>query len=701
MKYISFTLLFVLILSAATLAQEDLKVIQPQWVTFTDGPNALYKYQAAQAFDLLDAREEAVARLKTLDEWKGWQKQAKEKLMQAVGPFPDKTPLHPEITRTIQKPGYRMEHLVFQSQPGFYVSGTLFIPQGLPGKVPAIIYCSGHALEAYRSVTYQHVILNLVKKGFIVFAFDPVGQGERLEYFDPETGNPTIGGPTKQHSYPGAQAFIAGSSQARYMIWDGIRAVDYLISRPEVDAERIGITGRSGGGTQAAYIAAFDERIRAAAPENYLTNFKRLWLTHGPQDAEQNFYRGISSGLDQPDLVLVRAPKPNLLIATTRDIFNIEGARETADQISRIYAAYGKPENVEMVEDDDGHASTKNNREAMYAFFQKHLQYPGTSVDEPIDTLSREDLRVSQTGQVLGSYPGRTVYELNRDQLTGNLAEGSLAERVASSRELAGYREPDPASDRMMTGRYQRDGYTVEKHLVQGEGGYWIPFLLFKPNEGSSEAVLYLHPEGKGADAAVGGEIEALVKQGSTVLAPDLLNTGEMGGGAFNGDSNFGGNSYNHWFGSILIGRSLVGLHAGDANRLAQVLREASGEETIRGLAKGAMSAVLLHAANYSDAYESIALIDPMVSYRELVERRDYDTSLVPYAVANSLPYYDLPDLLENLAEKRPLVIHGNSGDSLTEGNLLPERGYPEKINYLRSEDPEERSSYLNQWLHR
>ena len=121
--------------------------------------------------------------------------------------------------------------------------------------------------------------MNLVRKNFLVFAFDPVGQGERLEYYNPETKKSIVGGPTTEHSYPGTQAFITGSSQARYMIWDGIRAVDYLLSRKEVDPERIGITGRSGGGTQSAYIAAMDERIYAAAPECYITNFTRLFQT--------------------------------------------------------------------------------------------------------------------------------------------------------------------------------------------------------------------------------------------------------------------------------------------------------------------------------------------------------------------------------------------------------------------------------------
>lgn len=144
-----------------------------------------------------------------------------------------------------------------------------------------------------------------------------------------------LGGPTKEHSYPGAQAFITGSSQAMFMIWDGIRAVDYLLSRKEVDPSRIGITGRSGGGTQSAYIAAFDDRIKAAAPENYITNFRRLLQSIGPQDAEQNMVSFIERGLDHPDLLIVRAPKPAMMITTTNDFFSIQGARKPKKRLQR------------------------------------------------------------------------------------------------------------------------------------------------------------------------------------------------------------------------------------------------------------------------------------------------------------------------------------------------------------------------------
>ena len=197
--------------------------------------------------------------------------------------------------------------ILFESRPGFYVTSSLFLQKKAKGKSPVVIYCSGHSAEGYRSSTYLHIIVNLVKKGFMVFAFDPIGQGERLEYFDPASGKSVIGGATKEHSYPGSQAFITGGSHAGYMIWDGIRAVDYLLSRKDVDPARIGITGRSGGGTQSAYISAIDERIYAAAPECYITNLTRIFKTIGPQDAEQNLFNGISSGIDHPDYLAVRA----------------------------------------------------------------------------------------------------------------------------------------------------------------------------------------------------------------------------------------------------------------------------------------------------------------------------------------------------------------------------------------------------------
>src|SRR5690606_8305586 len=172
---------------------------------------------------------------------------------------------------------------------------------------------------------------------------------------DPSDGIPTIDSSTREHSFPGAQAFITGSSQAKYMTWDGIRTVDYLLSRDDVDPSRIGITGGSGGGTQSAYIAAFDDRIYAAAPGNYITNFSRLLQSIGPQDAEQNLPNGIKMGIDHADLLSVRAPKPALIYATTRDFFSIAGTWETYREVKGQYTVLGNAETFGVTVDHPGH----------------------------------------------------------------------------------------------------------------------------------------------------------------------------------------------------------------------------------------------------------------------------------------------------------------------------------------------------------
>lgn len=649
-------------------AQDDLDVIQGknQWLQYTDAKNALYHHFSKEAFDHLKKRQQNVAQIETPEEWKQRQEWIRRSLHEVVGSFPAKTPLNARVMRTITRNDYRVEHVIFESQPGFYVTSSLYVPGALrkKQKAPAIIYCSGHAAEGYRSDVYQHVILNLVKKGFIVFAFDPVGQGERLEYFDPSTNKSRAGGPTSEHSYPGSQAFITGSSQANYMIWDGIRAVDYLLTRREVDASRIGITGRSGGGTQSAYIAAFDDRIHAAAPENYITNFTRLLESIGPQDAEQNFAGAISQGLDHGDLLIVRAPKPALMITTTRDMFSIHGARETAAEVARVYESFGTKSAFGMVEDDAPHASTKKNRESMYAFFQEHLKNPGLAADEQIAALTKNELQVTEKGQVSTSLGGETVYSLNLRSMEALIDKKRAVDYTAvadEARKLSGFREPPDVSKRVFTGRIQRDGYTIEKYFVAGEGDYVIPYLVFTPSTVPEKIVLYLHPAGKSAEAAPGGEIEWFVKNGMSVVAPDLPGVGEMSQGDFRGDAFIGGVSHNIWYSSLLIGRSMAGLHAGDIIRVIKSL-EFGSQTQVYGVARKEMTSALLHAATFYDRIQRIALVEPLTSYRSFVSGRYYHSPFIMGAVAGSLPAYDLPDLAAGLAPRGLLVVNPRNG---------------------------------------
>ncbi len=650
-------------------AQKEYNVLQ-NWFLLRSDDNGLFRHLLQQSTNYLEKRTKTIAQINTLNDWKKRQQWAKKTLLEAIGPFPERTPLNAKTLRVIHKMGYRVEHILFESQPGFYVTSTLFIPEPLTGKAPGIVYCSGHSPTGYKAAPYQQVLLNLVQKGFIVLAFDPVGQGERLEYLDEQTGKSKVGSPTREHDMPGPQTFITGSSQARYMMWDGIRAVDYLLSRPEVDPARIGMTGRSGGGTQTAFIGALDDRILATAPECYITNFTRLLQALGPPDAEQNLPNIIGKEFDEPDFLIARAPKPTLMITTLNDYFNHQGSRDTYTEVSRIYKSYGKSENFGMVEDIAPHASTRKNREAMYAFFQKTLTNPGNSKEDSVEYLTADEIRVTATGQLSTSQKTETIFSLNARHADKLVADLEIARKnpsvhlpivVLQAKKLSGYIPPSQTDKPVFVGVIPKKGFQIEKYYIKGEGDYVIPYLLFIPSKANGKAVLYFSPKGK-TKLAESEEVLALVNGGCHVLIPDLIGTGETGPGQWAGSNYFQhfkmeGLGYDLWYGLVLIGRSLVGIRAGDVVKLVHLLRT-NGMSEVGGVAVRELSPVLLHAVAFDPFISRVALINPYVSYHSLTRHQYYTLDFIEGAVPSSLTAYDLPDLAASLAPRKLLMTY-------------------------------------------
>lgn len=656
-KQIQIIVAIVMGVSASHLAlgqEENLNVFD-RWLAWSDGKSMLVRHLNEQAFRYLDERDKEIASLKTKQNWTKRQEKVRNVLADIVGPFPARTPLNAKVTGVIKKDGYKIEKIIFESMPGFYVTAALFLPNTHSKKNPAILFTSGHTIDAFRYPSYQTMILNLVKKGFIVFAIDPIGQGERIQHYDNEKNASAIGGMTTEHSYLGNQCLVTGTSIARYFIWDGIRAIDYLLTRKEIDPSRIGVTGQSGGGTQAAYIFAFDRRIKAAAPVNYITGFRRLLESIGPQDAEQNFYHGLSNGITHADLLEVRASDPVLIAAGTRDFFSIQGARETYEEVKGAYAALDAGDNIELIEDDWGHGYTQKLREGICAFFQKHFNVSGDSKDEDLTLLLADELKVTETGQVATSLKdAETVFSLNKnaaEKLIDALAtsrkdiEPHLTKVQLRAQQLSGYAAPAPEVGSVFRGRYPREGYSVEMYALHGEEDYVIPLLLFVPSKGTRfPAVVYIHPKGKIADAAPGGKIEQLVKKGYVVAAPDLIGTGETEGR---------GNV------AMLIGRSMVGIQAGDVIRVVTFLKERKEVDhaKIGAVAFDEMCPILLHAAAFDKSISSVSLIGAPVSYRSMVLNEFYDKSFFNNAVPGALMAYDLPDLLGCIAPRRVALV--------------------------------------------
>ena len=236
-------------------------------------------------FALGDAQRDA---LRTTDAVRSRQEEIRRVVVANLGGLPPSdTPLNARVTGVVEGDGFRIEKIIFESRPRHYVTANLYLPSTRPsGRTAAVLFLSGHHNTAKTADEYQSVCQTLTRAGLIVLAQDPIGQGERLSYFEPDTKKNPVGIGTRDHDYAGAQCRFVGDTLARYMLHDAMRGIDYLVSRPEVDPAKIGVTGNSGGGTQTSLVMLADPRVAAAAPATFIMNRDSYQRTGQPQDAE-------------------------------------------------------------------------------------------------------------------------------------------------------------------------------------------------------------------------------------------------------------------------------------------------------------------------------------------------------------------------------------------------------------------------------
>ncbi|MEM7014079.1 MAG: acetylxylan esterase, partial [Verrucomicrobiota bacterium] len=301
--------------------------------------------------EALDARLEELKALETPEQIAAYQKRRREILNAALGPMPDRTPLNAQVTGKLDGDGFHLEKVIYESQPGFHVTGNLYIPQG-DGPFPAILHPCGHSSNGKAADVYQKASMLLAQSGFVVLCYDPIGQGERLQLLNRLKGS-------GEHNELGAAPILLSRDLASYMVWDAVRSLDYLESRPEVDVTCLGCTGNSGGGNMTSYMMAYDERIAAAAPGCFMTTHRFKNEKPGPGDAEQNLFAQIRDEFDHPDFILTRAPKPTLILAATHDFVPIEGSWVAFRQAKQLYGKLGFPERIQLVEANEKHGFSK------------------------------------------------------------------------------------------------------------------------------------------------------------------------------------------------------------------------------------------------------------------------------------------------------------------------------------------------------
>lgn len=526
-----------------------------------------------QAQQLLAARRASLTEIRTKADALARQQLLREKLLKVIGGLPTYSgPLNPKITGRLEAPTHSIELVALESLPGYWMTANLYLPKK-PGKHPAILFSIGHWNEGKPAA--QRIAANLAAQGFVVLAFDPMGQGERSQAFDRRLNRALVYGGVPEHWLAGTQALLVGDTLARYFIWDAKRALDYLVSHPAVDPERIGATGCSGGGTQTTYISALDPRIRVAAPLCYMNSFEVLF-SGSIGDSEQSLPNFLSEGLDQTDYVLHFAPKPWLIGSTEEDFFTPAGAKVVYEGARSFYRIFDAESSVKWVVGPGGHGTPKEVRTALYGWFQQWLLgASGSTTEDPnIRMFTNEELLVLPTGQVATDLKSRDLVELLRERRKENARPGDLAAEVQRLVRPLAAAPPVKGSEETFTFEPE-PGVVVTGHIVRPPGTAKLPGVVHV------EAGPELSARAKEI-AAAGAVVLAIVPRGLPAPKPYA--------------------EYGDWMAatrSWMIGRNLPGMRAQDIAAAVKILaaRPDVAAGPIRGVADGTAAVWLLLAS--------------------------------------------------------------------------------------------------------
>jgi dienelactone hydrolase len=576
----------------------------------------------------LDARQKRIEAIHTREAGAERNREVRAKMLQLLGGLPDYNgPLNARTTGRIAASGYTIEKVLFESLPRYYVTGNLYVP-ATPGKHPGILFSLGHWEQGKPAA--QQIAGNLALKGFVVFAYDPVGQGERVQAYDWRLGRSLGGGATEQHTQHGALSLLVGQELARYNIWDAKRALDYLTGRPEVDAARIGSTGCSGGGTITTYISALDDRIKVAVPSCYMNSFRLLFP--GPLgDSEQSWGGFLASGLDQADFVELFAPKPWLMTSTREDFFTPAGARIVYEEARQWYRRFDAEDRIQWVVGPGGHGTPREVREAIYAWFLRWLgpaAPSATAVEQDIEFRPDHEFRVGETGQVSVDFHGRELYEVIKDAAVPPVGKIDVARAM---RDLIAHKPP---------ANVKREA-SGEVHFEPDEGLSLTARILALPGSGRRPAVLVVQSEAEPSQrareiAAAGEVVLVLVPRG--LPAPPTVR--------FTGD----------WITNLrasLVGRSLPAMRANDILCGVDVLAAQPDVDPaqIRAVAEGTPGAWLLMAAAADARIGRVNLYRTPFSLRAALDN-PVNRGLHDAVIRGAALHWDFDDLVKAIAPR-------------------------------------------------
>ena len=586
------------------------------------------------------------------------QKYLKESYRKLLGKLPPKTPLNATTTGVIDCGDYIIEKVAYESRPNFHVTANFYLPKVRNGKIPGIYIMSGHSDVGKAAETYHTAAILFALNGFAVLVSDPVCQGERFQAIT-NNGKQTIPGLTTNHTLLDVPSMLIGTDIVSYELWDNIVGLDYLASRSEVDASRLGITGNSGGGTQVTYLAGFDERVKAIAPACYIASFETKFNGIGTQDGCQQLHDEGIYGLEEQDLLFLAAPVPVRILAAEEDFFEIAGALKAAEELKQMYTCLGFPERTDIAHFPGKHGFSRPLRESSVSWMKRWLMDDTAEVKEPenLKIYSPEELQVTSTGQVLSYFTAeRSITDINVEDMSAlqrsrkTLQAVSYEEMVQKVKKCIRYEEFDKENISVSSNGYADvSGIRAEKIFISRPGGSTLPGLLFRPAKKAKNQnlILLLNDREKTSEAAQGGIIRKELEKGSIVLTVDLSNRGEL---LFKNGKYMNDGFWNEYL-ALFNGKPVFTWQVED------VLSSVSAVEKyldlkklpVRLIAKGELCPVAIHAAFLDKNIHVTELVTPAIrSWKDLV-RNPYVANGLSLVVSGVLNHYDLPDLEKKL----------------------------------------------------
>lgn len=605
--------------------------------------------QVAQAEQRI---EETAAAIDTPEKLEVWQRRVHGAFVEALGGAPERTPLNPQIVETIQGDGYRVEKLLYESRPKHYVTAALFLPdeEAFAAPWPAILVPCGHSERPRDRALYQRPCVMAARNGMAALLYDPTDQGERMQRLD-EQGNYSVWG-TRGHNRFGLSAALLGMNAASFLVWDGIRGLDYLESRDDIAGDKLGCMGISGGGTMTAYLTALDDRIKAAAPACYISTLREVYAAIGPQDAEQNIHSQLAFGMDHAEMLTLAAPRAVRVCATTNDFFPIAGARQAYERARSVYERVGYGDRISFFEDVDEHNWSEPLCIASITWMNRWLRGTDRTFipDEEQTGITAEQMKITEHGQVMRLSDARSVDDVMQHE----------ADRLAAARQGTA-RDADPVHPLRQAVR-KRAGIrpltdipkpTVETHdetatdwgtirrlTFAFHDDLLLPAVLFLPRQ--AEGAVQLAVDGRGKAAADASAREAAAA-GDVVLAVDLSGFGETQGTE---SSFYGSNAEDDADAMIayVLGRSLTGMRAEDILGCARWLAAQQGQDAVNlNAASWAVTPALHAAVAEPGLFASVVLADRPMPWREVVAAGD--AHRYSDVVHGALRDYDLDDL--------------------------------------------------------